>query len=83
MIWDDIWHQEAHHSTALEGNPLVLREVQTLLDQGRAVGAKALREYNEVRGYADAARWVYSQALEPDSWHDGRQPGRNDDARHV
>jgi Fic family protein len=71
-IWDDIWHQEAHHSTALEGNTLVLREVQALLDQGRAVGAKDLREYNEVRGYADAARWVYGQALEPGDWHDGK-----------
>ncbi|MFC0865138.1 Fic family protein [Sphaerimonospora cavernae] len=70
-IWDDIWHQEAHHSTALEGNTLVLREVRTLLDQGRAVGAKPLREYNEVRGYADAAQWVYGQALEPDIWHNG------------
>lgn len=71
-IWDDIWHQEAHHSTALEGNTLVLREVQALLDQGRAVGAKSLKEYNEVQGYADAARWVYGQALEPGDWHDGR-----------
>jgi hypothetical protein len=71
-IWDDIWHQEAHHSTALEGNTLVLREVEALLDQGRAVGAKPLREYNEVRGYADAARWVYSQALDPNGWHDGQ-----------
>ncbi|NED94787.1 Fic family protein [Phytoactinopolyspora alkaliphila] len=70
-IWSDIWHQEAHHSTALEGNTLVLREVRTLLEQGRAVGAKSLREYNEVQGYADAAKWVYGQALEPDSWHDG------------
>src|SRR5215218_2365336 len=71
-IWADIWHQEAHHSTALEGNTLVLREVQALLDQGRAVGAKQLKEYNEVQGYADAAQWVYGQALEPDGWHDGR-----------
>ena len=71
-IWDDIWHQEAHHSTALEGNTLVLREVKALLDQGRAVGAKSLKEYNEVRGYADAARWVYGQAMEPGDWHDGR-----------
>jgi cell filamentation protein, protein adenylyltransferase len=57
-ICADIWHQEAHHSTALEGNTLVLREVQMLLDQGRAVGAKPLKEYNEVKGYADAASWV-------------------------
>jgi Fic family protein len=71
-IWADIWHLEAHHSTALEGNTLVLREVQALLERGRAVGAKSLREYNEVRGYADAAQWVYGQALEPDAWHDGR-----------
>jgi Fic family protein len=71
-IWEDIWHQEAHHSTALEGNTLALREVQALLDQGRAVGAKPLKEYNEVKGYADAARWVYGQALEPGDWHDGR-----------
>ncbi|MCT9929728.1 Fic family protein [Planotetraspora sp. A-T 1434] len=71
-IWSDIWHQEAHHSTALEGNTLVLREVQALLDQGRAVGAKPLREYNEVQGYAAAAKWVYGQALEPDAWHDNK-----------
>ena len=71
-IWADIWHQEAHHSTALEGNTLVLREVEMLLTQGRAVGAKPLREYNEVKGYADAARWVYGQAMEPGDWHDGR-----------
>jgi Fic family protein len=71
-IWEDIWHQEAHHSTALEGNTLVLRQVRALLDQGLAVGAKPLKEYNEVKGYADAARWVYQQALEPGGWHDER-----------
>lgn len=70
-IWSDIWHREAHHSTALEGNTLVLREVEALLERGRAVGAKPLREYMEVKGYADAARWVYGQALEPDAWSDG------------
>lgn len=70
-IWADIWHREAHHSTALEGNTLVLREVELLLERGRAVGAKPLSEYMEVKGYADAARWVYGQALEPDAWSDG------------
>src|ERR1700739_3457219 len=59
-IWSDIWHLEAHHSTALEGNTLVLREVEALLDKGRAVGAKPLREYMEVQGYGNAARWVYA-----------------------
>lgn len=71
FIWADIWHLEAHHSTALEGNTLVLREVEALLERGRAVGAKPLREYMEVQGYADAAHWVYSQALEPGDWHNG------------
>lgn len=71
FVWADIWHLEAHHSTALEGNTLVLREVEILLDEGRAVGAKPLKEYMEVRGYADAARWVYAQALEPGDWQSG------------
>src|SRR3954470_7993004 len=70
-IWDEIWHQEAHHSTALEGNTLVLNQVKQLLDEGRAVGAKDLREYMEVKGYATAARWVYGQALEPGPWTTG------------
>lgn len=69
-IWSDIWHLEAHHSTALEGNTLVLREVEALLEQGRAVGAKPLKEYMEVKGYADAARWIYGQALNPGGWTD-------------
>lgn len=70
-IWTTIWHQEAHHSTALEGNTLVLKQVEQLLAEGRAVGNKDLKEYMEVRGYADAAKWVYGQALEPGAWTSG------------
>ncbi|MGY0463509.1 Fic family protein [Kitasatospora sp. cg17-2] len=70
-IWSDLWHEEAHNSTALEGNTLVRREVERLLEEGKAVGAKPLRDYMEVRGYGDAARWVYGQALEPGDWNDG------------
>ena len=70
-IWADIWHVEAHHSTALEGNTLVLREVEALLAKGLAIGSKPLKEYMEVMGYGDAAAWVYGQALEPDEWSDG------------
>jgi hypothetical protein len=61
-IWDGIWFEETHHSTAIEGNTLILKEVKTLLEEGRAVGEKELREYLEVQGYADAARWVYQRA---------------------
>ena len=70
-IWTTIWYEEAHHSTAIEGNTLVLKQVERLLADGRAVGAKELSEYMEVRGYANAARWVYGQALEPGTWTDG------------
>lgn len=71
-IWNTIWLEEAHNSTALEGNTLVLRQVERLLTDGMAVGNKELKEYLEVRGYADAAKWVYGQALEPGAWTDGR-----------
>ncbi|MPY97431.1 MAG: hypothetical protein GEU97_05430 [Actinophytocola sp.] len=70
-IWADLWHREAHNSTAIEGNTLVLREVERLLEEGRAVGAKPLRDYMEVRGYADATSWVYGQAIEPGGWSNG------------
>lgn len=70
-IWGDIWFQEAHHSTAIEGNTLVLREVEVLLSEGRAVGNKQLADYLEVQGYAVAARWVYQQALDPGDWTTG------------
>jgi Fic family protein len=67
-IWHDIWLDETHHSTAIEGNTLVLAQVAHLLDEGRAVGNKELREYLEVRGYATAAEWVYSHGVEPAAW---------------
>jgi fido (protein-threonine AMPylation protein) len=67
-IWRGIWFEEAHHSTAIEGNTLVLKQVEALLAEGRAVGDKELREYMEVRGYADAAEWVYRQAIQPGAW---------------
>jgi Fic family protein len=69
-IWHDIWLDETHHSTAIEGNTLVLKQVRRLLDEGRAVGSKELREYMEVRGYANAAEWVYQHGVEPGSWSD-------------
>jgi hypothetical protein len=71
-IWGDIWYQEAHNSTAIEGNTLVLREVEALLRDGRAVGDKELADYLEVRGYADAAQWVYQQALDTSDWAPGQ-----------
>ena len=65
-IWRDIWFEEAHHSTAIEGNTLVLKQVEALLSEGRAIGNKELSEYMEVRGYAQASEWVYGQGIYQD-----------------
>jgi Fic family protein len=65
--WVALWVHEAHNSTAIGGNPLTLREVEQLLLEGRAVGDHQLAEYLEVKGYADAAQWVYGQGIEPTS----------------
>jgi Fic family protein len=71
-IWEGIWHEETHHSTAIEGNTLILKQVQVLLEEGKAVGSKDLREYLEVQGYSDAALWVYRQASRDGSdWRPG------------
>jgi hypothetical protein len=64
-IWRGIWFEEAHHSTAIEGNTLVRKQVEVLLAEGRAVGEKQLKEYLEVKGYADAADWVYGKRASP------------------
>ena len=70
-IWSSLWVHQAHHSTALEGNTLVLSQVELLLAEGRVVGNEELREYLEVTGYAQAAQWVYGQALEIGEWKGG------------
>lgn len=62
-VWSGIWTEETHHSTALEGNTLRLRQVQILLEDGVVTGsAKELREWLEAKAYGDAARWVYQHA---------------------
>ena len=71
-IWREIWLEEAHHSTAIEGKTLVLKQVEALLAEGRAVGNKELSEYLEVRGYATAADWVYGHAIQPGQWTAGK-----------
>jgi Fic family protein len=65
-IWEGIWYEETHHSTAIEGNTLILKQVKTLLEEGRAVGDKELVEYLEVQGYAEAAHWVYRLGVRSD-----------------
>lgn len=74
--------EEAHYSTAIEGNTLVLNQVRQLLEEGRAVGNKELREYMEVQGYGNAAEWVYGRGIEPGSWT-SRELLTLTDLRHI
>lgn len=62
-IWKDIWYEETHNSTAIEGNSMAKRQVKALLEDGRVAGGKEFREHLEVQAYADAAMWVYNHAL--------------------
>lgn len=82
-IWRTIWYHEAHNSTALEGNTLVLTQVESLLARNEAVGSKELSQYLEVRGYADAAEWVYEQASDPRARRNGDHLLTLQDVRHV
>lgn len=81
-IWRTIWFHEAHNSTAIEGNTLVLKQVEALLARDQTVGNKTLKDYLEVKGYAEAAKWVYEQA------RTGKRAGAGpaltlQDVRHV
>lgn len=70
-VWEEILRSDAHNSTAIEGNTLASAEVAELLATNIAAGAKSLSDYLEVRGYADAALWVYNHAA-------AGQPSRRD-----
>lgn len=47
-----------HHSTAIEGNTLTLLETKLVLEDGIAVGGKALREIYEVVNHKKAYRYI-------------------------
>lgn len=53
-----------HHSTALEGNTLDLRETRIVLLDGLTVGGKTLREHLEVVDHRDAVEWMESTVKE-------------------
>jgi len=59
-----IWIDDVHNSTAIEGNTMTRAQVEDLVERGKA--SAALIENLEVRGYADAADWVYRHALDYD-----------------
>lgn len=63
-VWAEIWIEETHNSTALEGNTLRRKQVQLLLEEGVVTGsAHDLREWMEAKAYGEAARWTYGEAF--------------------
>lgn len=80
-IWHNIWLEETHHSTALEGNTLTPGEVYRLMEGGVVTGNKELRYYLEVQGYANAAGWVYENATE--GWRQGVRELTLAHVRHI
>jgi fido (protein-threonine AMPylation protein) len=63
-VWADIWIEETHNSTALEGNTLRRKQIQLLLEEGVVTGAAHdLNEWMEAKAYGEAARWTYGEAF--------------------
>jgi fido (protein-threonine AMPylation protein) len=65
QILREIWIDDVHNSTAIEGNTMTRVMVENVVERRRISGD--LAEALDVRGYADAADWVYRHAAE----HDG------------
>jgi len=64
QILRDIWIDDVHNSTAIEGNTMTRAQVEGLVEHRRASGS--LVETLEVEGYARAADWVYRVAPDYD-----------------
>jgi Fic family protein len=62
QILRDIWIDDVHNSTAIEGNTMTRAQVEELVEHRRA--SSLLVETLEVEGYARAADWVYRVASE-------------------
>jgi hypothetical protein len=72
-VWADIWIEETHNSTAIEGNTLRRRQIQLLLKDGVVSGSPhELKEWLEAKAYGEAAKWTYQQAIH------GRVQGEQD-----
>jgi len=60
QILREIWIDDVHNSTAIEGNTMTRAQVENVVER-RTVNAE-LTEALEVEGYAEAADWVYRNA---------------------
>jgi fido (protein-threonine AMPylation protein) len=61
-ILREIWIDDVHNSTAIEGNTMTRAQVADLVERYRL--SADLTEALEVEGYAKAADWVYRRAAE-------------------
>ena len=57
-----------HHSNAIEGNRLTLRETQIVLEEGITIGGRTLREHLETVNTAHAFDWVWGAAKPGFTW---------------
>src|SRR5437016_8841257 len=59
-ILKEIWIDDVHNSTAIEGNTMTRAQVEALVEKQRP--SASLVESLEVTGYSKAADWVYRNA---------------------
>ncbi len=59
-ILRQIWIDDVHNSTAIEGNTMTRAQVENLVERRRVSGS--LAETMDVEGYARAADWAYQHA---------------------
>src|SRR3990170_2974194 len=72
-IWRDIWYEEAHNSTAIEGNTLLLKEVKVLLGEG--TGPDEVLTLTEVRHVHRLTVGPVWELFPPDHLDPGEGPG--------
>jgi hypothetical protein len=65
QILREIWLDDVHNSTAIEGNTMTRAQVEAVVAHRRTPAANVV-EIMDVEGYAGAADWVYSHAADYD-----------------
>lgn len=58
----ELWLDDTHESTAIEGNTLSRAQVEDILETRRVGAQTSLAEALDVEGYARAAAWAYMHA---------------------
>jgi Fic family protein len=60
--------ETTYTSNAIEGNGLTLSETKVFLEDGLTVGGKAIKDYYEAEGHAEAYDYMYDLAIEGESF---------------